>query len=300
MPLPRPTSGYFWESISPNRVLRNVLAPLFQPCRARAGQPCWQQYPGLPTPPALLPGLGSGLRSTVLHLPLCCCFSPLLQSYFVAVVAKASASERLALLAWSPPGCRRVLLTVTSSGRAFSWGMEPPAAAAEAVPGAAPAGGGEGGGGHVPCVNRWYGRPAFELPLQRAGAFAEEPSLGFYGEDAANGAASSRKRHRLLCGRFLEPPGHAAAAWDVAGAPPFSDRQACSPGGLGRLQSTCHMPLHGFFSCLCQPNSSSPSIVGICWRARVCTRAAQRRAGRRCCWPALLLSCRRVAPPTGR
>ncbi|KAL4431487.1 hypothetical protein ABPG75_006743 [Micractinium tetrahymenae] len=144
------------------------------------------------------------------------------ESHFVAIVPAASPGEGLAGLAWSPPGCRRLLLTVTTTGRAFAWSMEPPAtAAAEAA-----AAGDEGGGGHVPCINRWYGQLAFELPLQRTGALSEEPSLGFYGEAAAgsSGAASTQQPQRLLCCCFLEPPGAAAAAWDTAVAPPYADR----------------------------------------------------------------------------
>jgi hypothetical protein len=133
-----------------------------------------------------------------------------------------SSGEGLAALLWSPPAARRLLLAVTSSGAAFAWTMDAPAAAAAASligaaangatgSGSAQPGGGVGGVGGVACVNQWYRRAAFQLPVPQ--------------EEAPTASGGQSRGRSLLCCRFLGSAS-AAACWDAAAAPPFADRQA--------------------------------------------------------------------------
>ena len=158
------------------------------------------------------------------------------QTHFVAHVPATVPGERLVALLWSPPAARRLLLTITASGRAYSWTMGSGRAPAPAgpAPGASRTGGsGNGGSANggsngsanggskgssgdlvVQCINEWFGHHAFDLPLGPAGSSAAP-------------AAQQQQPQSLLCCRFVEPPA-AGAAWEADAAPPFLDRCDCA------------------------------------------------------------------------
>lgn len=157
-----------------------------------------------------------------------------MQSHFVAHVPAATPGERLAALLWSPAAARRLLLTITASGKAYSWTMgSGRKAAAGGAAAAAGRGGGNGGssGGNgtgggdlaVQCINEWFGHHAFDLPLS--------PGAG-----SPAAAAAQQQPQSVLCCRFLQPPA-AGAAWGAEAAPPFLDRCAAVQVDLLTLQA---------------------------------------------------------------
>jgi hypothetical protein len=164
-----------------------------------------------------------------------------LQAHYIACIPcgrLGKEGEGLAALCWAPPSSRCLLLAVTASGAAYAWAMHDPpgprkaaaegndgrpstpstlAASSEADGGGLGSKGGVQGRGscHVSCINQWFGRFAFQLPVGDPAAGADEPP--------------AQPRPRLLCCKFLATPS-LVTAWDASAAPPFDDRWSPYPG----------------------------------------------------------------------
>ncbi|KAF8063799.1 VPS2.1 [Scenedesmus sp. PABB004] len=130
-------------------------------------------------------------------------------------VPLAGPDDELVVVAWSPPGCRRVLLTATRAGRLGAWSQTPP------EPGAAQ---------QQITLEDWWPHDVADL-----GAPAAAAAGGGGNDSGGDGGAVPR----LVCVRWLAPPpawpwnAGAASVADLAGA---SIQELFLPGAADAAQ----------------------------------------------------------------